>query len=331
RILIDGGYIEGGTYHFYAANHLGNNHIVADASGAVTQMNHYYPFGTAFAETSKEDQDKQPYKYNGKELDQRLGLKLYDYSARHKWDFGFTTLDPHAENYYSWSPYVYVGNNPLNIIDPTGMDTININEKGQITQHIKSKDRTVFNITDKDGNVKTLNFEYTAISTSSKTIKHEDGSEDQYTFITMFGDKNGEKVFEFMAKNLSVTRDYGGLPKTRPETMEWSLTQYGQSGKNGINIISTTHEAERDGSGSYIAGKNQKSGFDVRRDVHSHPYSGPSDIPLFTPSGVPGGKRGDIPSAAQIKGNNRFITPIFQVYSGYLNRYKSYNGSGIIK
>ncbi|MDU1893108.1 MAG: RHS repeat-associated core domain-containing protein, partial [Dysgonomonas sp.] len=123
RILIDGGYIEGGTYHFYAANHLGNNHIVADASGTVTQMNHYYPFGTAFAETSKEEQDKQPYKYNGKELDQRLGLKLYDYSARHKWDFGFTTVDPHAENYYSWSPYVYCANNPINSIDPTGKDS----------------------------------------------------------------------------------------------------------------------------------------------------------------------------------------------------------------
>ncbi|MDU1893086.1 MAG: RHS repeat-associated core domain-containing protein [Dysgonomonas sp.] len=121
RILIDGGYIEGGTYHFYAANHLGNNHIVADASGAVIQMNHYYPFGTAFAETSKEDQDKQPYKYNGKELDQKLGLKLYDYSARHKWDFGLTTLDPLAETDYNWSPYVYVDNNPLRFIDPDGM------------------------------------------------------------------------------------------------------------------------------------------------------------------------------------------------------------------
>lgn len=33
----------------------------------------------------------------------------------------FTTVDPHAENYYSWSPYAYVGNNPLKYIDPTGM------------------------------------------------------------------------------------------------------------------------------------------------------------------------------------------------------------------
>jgi uncharacterized protein RhaS with RHS repeats len=51
------------------------------------------------------------------------GLNLYDYSARYyESAIGrFTTVDPHAESYYSWSPYAYVGNNPLKYIDPTGM------------------------------------------------------------------------------------------------------------------------------------------------------------------------------------------------------------------
>jgi len=37
----------------------------------------------------------------------------------------FTSVDPLAEKYYSWSPYAYVGNNPLKFIDPTGEEVIN--------------------------------------------------------------------------------------------------------------------------------------------------------------------------------------------------------------
>jgi uncharacterized protein RhaS with RHS repeats len=69
RILVDGGYYEGGVYYYYVTDHLGNNRVVVNQSGTVTQKNHYYPFGTAFADAT--GQENQPYKYNGKELDGR--------------------------------------------------------------------------------------------------------------------------------------------------------------------------------------------------------------------------------------------------------------------
>jgi len=122
KVLVDGGYIENNKYHYYLKDHLGNNRAVIDQYNTLIQSTQYYPFGMAFAD-GYDNGTKQPYKYNGKELDQVHGLNLYDYAARH-YDGAvphFTTVDPAAEMYYSWSPYVYCLNNPLLFVDENGM------------------------------------------------------------------------------------------------------------------------------------------------------------------------------------------------------------------
>ena len=90
----------------------------------VVQRNNYYPFGMSFGEETDLEQGKQNFKYNGKELDKEHGLNQYDYAARFMDPsiIRFTSVDPHAENYFSWSPYVYVGNNPMRLVDPDGKD-----------------------------------------------------------------------------------------------------------------------------------------------------------------------------------------------------------------
>ena len=123
-ILIEGGYITfNGTapvYHYYLQDHLGDNRVVVNANGTVEQVNHYYPFGGLFGENIGDD--KQPYKYNGKELDRMYGLDWYDYGARHydaalgRW----MCMDPLTEKYYDVSPYVYCHNNSVNRMDPDG-------------------------------------------------------------------------------------------------------------------------------------------------------------------------------------------------------------------
>jgi hypothetical protein len=55
---------------------------------------------------------------------------LYYYSARF-YDPGrgqFISVDPHGDAYTSLNPYHYVSNNPVNYIDPTGMDAENPND-----------------------------------------------------------------------------------------------------------------------------------------------------------------------------------------------------------
>lgn len=124
EIRTDGGYItfSGSTpvYHYYLKDHLGSNRVVCSASGSVEQVNHYYPFGGLFGEST--GGETQRYKYNDKVFDQTRGIKWYDYGARYMSpDVGrFITMDPMAEKYYSISPYAYCHNNPYNRIDPTG-------------------------------------------------------------------------------------------------------------------------------------------------------------------------------------------------------------------
>ena len=122
RILVEGGYIEGGTYYFYFNDHLGNVRAVIDGGNHNIQFNHYYPYGLPMAETSDGKQNEQPYKYNGKEFERKNGLNWMDYGARH-YDAAlgrFTTMDPLAEKYYGVSPYAYCGNNPVRYVDPDG-------------------------------------------------------------------------------------------------------------------------------------------------------------------------------------------------------------------
>jgi RHS repeat-associated protein len=62
------------------------------------------------------------YKYNGKELQDELGLNMYDYGARNYMaDLGrWGNIDPKAEEYFYVSPFTYVLNRPTVAIDPDG-------------------------------------------------------------------------------------------------------------------------------------------------------------------------------------------------------------------
>jgi len=87
----------------------------------------------------------QPYKFGGKEYDEMHGLNWYDFEARYYSGVipGFTTMDPLAEKYYSVSPYVYCGNNPVLFIDPDGMST-HLNRLGYIVQENDDGDDGVY-------------------------------------------------------------------------------------------------------------------------------------------------------------------------------------------
>ena len=105
--------------YFYHPDHLGSSSYITDREGRITQHTEYIAFGEVLFEehsTSK----TMPYLFNGKELDTETGL--YYYGARY-YDPRvsiFLNVDPLAEK--TMTPYAYTNNNPIMLVDPTGME-----------------------------------------------------------------------------------------------------------------------------------------------------------------------------------------------------------------
>ena len=158
-ILFDGGLIamDGSSpeYLFFLRDHLGSVRVVARSDGKVVQVNHYYPYGMAYASGRMSgnaeahpvtgeggnviDGDleigggtggmelarpgaSQPYRFLGNELYTSNSLGLYDSNAR-MYDPAlgrFLSVDPMAEGYRHLSPYAYCAGNPVVYADKDG-------------------------------------------------------------------------------------------------------------------------------------------------------------------------------------------------------------------
>ena len=96
---------------------------VRQVKSAVLQMQDYYPFGLTFNSYKREKSVKQNFLYNGKELQDALGLNWSDFGARmYMSDIGrWGVNDPLGEKGRRWSPYTYAFDNPIRFIDPDGM------------------------------------------------------------------------------------------------------------------------------------------------------------------------------------------------------------------
>ncbi len=129
----------GYRYVYEYKDHLGNirlSYTDANGDGKVTKSeiieeNNYYPFGlkhkgynTVLRSTGNDLAQK--YKYNGKELNEELGLNWYDYGARnYQAELGrWFNVDPLAEKYFNVSSYNYCVNNPIVFVDPDGRDIV---------------------------------------------------------------------------------------------------------------------------------------------------------------------------------------------------------------
>ena len=227
-------------------DHLGNNRVVADKNGTVAQITNYYPFGMSHAEVpARNDQHKQPYKFNGKELDRMFGLDTYDYSARmYSPSIGrFMTMDPLAEKYYSISPYAYCMNSPVRYIDPTGCDTVWV-----LDQTIKPVSNSEYSATlyvEKSG---TVYGPYEGSSfpdgSSSNTL-----SEGEHSYNNEYGHSSGSR------KGLNLVDENGNRNSSGTDTNGNALTM------TNVNVHDSFNSNRRHSEGCITVPYEDPGGF----------------------------------------------------------------------
>ncbi|EJM78615.1 MULTISPECIES: RHS repeat domain-containing protein [unclassified Pseudomonas] len=108
-------------YRFCLSDHLGSSTLELDSDGEVISQERYHPFGTTawFAGRGEVEASRKTVRYSGKERD---ATGLYYYGLRYyvAWLQRWLSPDP-AGIIDGLNQFCFVGNNPLNFIDHSGL------------------------------------------------------------------------------------------------------------------------------------------------------------------------------------------------------------------
>lgn len=121
QVLVNGGSL---GHYYYLKGHLGDVKVIIDANDSLQGYNDYYPFGMQMDSRNGSSSADGRYKYTSKERDAETG---YDYFGARYYDSRigrWMSVDPLANLHGDYSPYAYVFNNPLLLLDPDGRDSI---------------------------------------------------------------------------------------------------------------------------------------------------------------------------------------------------------------
>ncbi len=169
----------GGEVNWLVSDHLGTPRMIADLSGSLSgiKRHDYLPFGEKVgAEVGGRTQaqgyegDSVRQQFTGYERDDETGLDFAQaryYASAHG---RFTSPDPllasgRIARPQSWNRYAYVLNNPLKLIDPTGLEDTDPNEQEKKKQE-QQQQRQVVNIQDS----KVINQRLTEIQKNAKPL-----------------------------------------------------------------------------------------------------------------------------------------------------------------
>ena len=99
-----------------------DNLIITQNSLEIVEENNYYPFGLKHKGYNNAVVSEHNWDYQGKENQEEFGLNWHDFGARNYYaSIGrWVSIDPLSEDFYSYSTYNAMMNDPIGYIDPDG-------------------------------------------------------------------------------------------------------------------------------------------------------------------------------------------------------------------
>jgi len=110
--------------YWYHPDYLGSVDLVTDRNGVAYEFFLYTPWGEdMYHYNAGQSSFTSPYRFNGKEKDPETGYHYYGARYYQSKFSVWMSVDPLAHE--TLEPYVYTGNNPVMLVDPDGMSSIN--------------------------------------------------------------------------------------------------------------------------------------------------------------------------------------------------------------
>ncbi len=117
-----------GPTYYYLKDHLGSVRATIDEKGNRVGYDDYYPFGEIMpGRSSNSAIADAKYKFTGKERDVETSLDYFGARYYDSWRGQWLSVDPRADKYPGWSPYMYSADNPIGFLDPDGREVYGVN------------------------------------------------------------------------------------------------------------------------------------------------------------------------------------------------------------
>ncbi len=239
---------------YYVKDHLGSVRLTLNGNN-IESGKDYFAYGSISRNVNYGEAERYNFTEKERDAETRLnyfGARYYD-SDTSRW----LSADPLADKYPGLSPYNYVTNNPLILIDPNGMEMTNyeVDSDGYINKRDDKGDSDPYDILfTKDGNKSVIINDKSILSGLSEKSLHYRPFQKQGHFARSKDQESAFTAFKFLAENTNV---------------EWSLRSNNKLGNNYFTLLTSNYSGSVKGLPTDSFTRSTK--LSLNYIIHSHP------------------------------------------------------------